>query len=190
MKCILDAKSFKRIIDNTKKFTSCNAKMMEYIHLIIDAEKQTIRAEALDGYRISIEYAKIFSTDSSFTCFIKPTIPRITKYDKYAELELDNKRLLVTVTDSITGYIQPEGNYYDVNRVVGDILQKEVVRTIGVNPQLLKDALDAVKNDGTYRSRPLAKIEIRNPSEPIVIRSGDKDIEENLKIVLPVNIRG
>lgn len=186
VKCKLNASDFKRIIDNTKKFTRIDVDKMQYIHLVINAEKQTIRAEALDGYKVSIEYAKIAETDCSFECYIKPIIPKITKRDEFVELELDNNRLFIIVGDTITGYVQPEGDFYDLDRVVSDATKTEPVRTIGVDQNLLKDALDATKNSGYYR--PLAKIEIRNPNEAIVIRSGGKDIEENIKMVLPIKI--
>jgi len=186
MKCKLNASDFKRIIDNTKKFTRIDAEKMQYIHLIINADKKTIRAEALDGHRASVEYAKIVETDCSFECYVKPVIPKITKNDEFAELEIDKNRLFVTVGDTITGYIQPEGDFYDLDKVASDATKNEPFRTIGVDPIVLKDALDATKNSGFYR--PLAKIEIREPNEAIVIRSGGKDIEENLKMVLPIKI--
>ena len=188
MKCKLNASDFKRIIDNTKKFTAAdNMDKMQYIHLIINADKKTIRAEALDGYRASVEYEKIVETDCSFECYVKPVIPKITKNDEFVELEIDKNRLFVTVGDTITGYIQPGGDFYDLDKVASDATKTEPVRTIGVDPNSLKDALDATKNSGFYR--PLAKIEIRETNEAIVIRSGGKDIEENLKIVMPINIR-
>ena len=69
MKAILDAKEFKRLIDNTKKFTRWedgNNKMMQYIHVVIDAKSMEIKAEALDGYRISIEYGKLWMLMNPF----------------------------------------------------------------------------------------------------------------------------
>ena len=59
MKAVIEANELKRIVDNTKRFVGVNDKRMEYIRLEIDAEKKMIRAIALDGYKLSVEYAKI-----------------------------------------------------------------------------------------------------------------------------------
>ena len=59
MKVKLDANEFKRIIDNTKRFVKRDElnELMSWIYLEINAEEMIIKATALDGYRISIEYA-------------------------------------------------------------------------------------------------------------------------------------
>lgn len=69
MKAIIDANELKRIVDNTKRFIGCNSEKMNYIYIEIDAENNVIKATALDGNRISVEYAKIQSADQSFKCF-------------------------------------------------------------------------------------------------------------------------
>lgn len=189
MKAIISAKEFKRIIDNTKKFLGQSFRQhMDWIYLQIDAEKKSIKATALDGYRLSIEYANLIDAEGSFTCYVKPNIPKITRTDTFAELELVNKKLYVTVGDSITGYIQPEGEYYKTDDLISDIEKQAPIRTIGVNAKFLKEAMESISATNS-ENRNIARIDIRNPVDPIVIRSGGgKGVKENLKIILPIKL--
>ena len=187
MKAIIEPKELKRIVDNTKKFIGNVNTAMEYIHLEIDADKMTIRAVALDGHRISVEYAKIRDADESFSCYIKPVIPKITKYTYQAIIELEDNKVLIQANDSIMGYVQPTIDFYDVDTVINKEMEKEIVRTIGVNAKYLKDALDSVRDN--TKTRDIIKIDVRNPKEPLMIRTmGYHGLPENIKLMLPVNI--
>lgn len=188
MKAVINAKEFKRIIDNTKKFLGSSFGQMAWIYLQIDAEKKLVKATALDGYRISIEYSSLKAVDESFTCHIKPNIPKITKNSTYAEIEREDKKVFVTVGETIIGYVQPEGEYYKTDTLLSDIEKQDPVRTIGVNAKFLKEAMESISATASER-RCVAKIDIRNPVDPIVIRSGGEEgVKENLKIILPVKL--
>lgn len=187
MKAIIEANELKRIVDNTKRFVGVNDKRMEYIRLEIDAEKKMIRAVALDGYKLSVEYAKIQDTDESFICYIKPVIPKITRSTEHAVIELSGDRVLIQADESIMGYVQPSFDYYDVDKLIKEEMEKEIIRTIGVNAKYLKDALVSAKD--SMRSRDIIKIDVRNPNEPLMMRSmGYDGLPENIKIILPVLI--
>lgn len=187
MKAIMEANELKRIVDNTKRFVGVNDKRMEYIRLEIDAEKKMIRAVALDGYKLSVEYAKIQDTDESFLCYIKPVIPKITRSTEHAVIELSGDRVLIQADESIMGYVQPSFDYYDVDKLIKEEMEKEIIRTIGVNAKYLKDALVSAKD--SMRSRDIIKIDVRNPNEPLMMRSmGYDGLPENIKIILPVLI--
>lgn len=187
MKAIMEANELKRIVDNTKRFVGVNDKRMEYIRLEIDAEKKMIRAVALDGYKLSVEYAKIQDTDESFICYIKPVIPKITRSTEHAVIELSGDRVLIQADESIMGYVQPSFDYYDVDKLIKEEMEKEIIRTIGVNAKYLKDALVSAKD--SMRSRDIIKIDVRNPNEPLMMRSmGYDGLPENIKIILPVLI--
>lgn len=187
MKAIMEANELKRIVDNTKRFVGVNDKRMEYIRLEIDADKKTIRAVALDGYKLSVEYAKIQDTDESFLCYIKPVIPKISRSTEHAVIELSGDRVLIQAEESIMGYVQPSFDYYDVDKLIKEETEKEIIRTIGVNAKYLKDALVSAKD--SMRSRDIIKIDVRNPNEPLMIRSmGYDGLPENIKIILPVLI--
>lgn len=187
MKAIMEANELKRIVDNTKRFVGVNDKRMEYIRLEIEAEKKMIRAVALDGYKLSVEYAKIQDTDESFLCYIKPVIPKITRSTEHAVIDLSGDRVLIQADESIMGYVQPSFDYYDVDKLIKEETEKEIIRTIGVNAKYLKDALVSAKD--SMRSRDIIKIDVRNPNEPLMMRSmGYDGLPENIKIILPVLI--
>lgn len=159
MKAIISAKEFKRIIDNTKKFLGPSYGHMDWIYLKLDAEKKLVKATALDGHRISIEYATLEDVDESFSCYVKPNIPKITKSDISTELELENNKLYITVGNSITGYIQPEGEYYKTDKMISDIEEQVPIRTIGVNAKFLKEAMESISAT-ISDNRSIAKIDI------------------------------
>lgn len=187
MKAVIEANELKRIVDNTKRFVGVNDKRMEYIRLEIDAEKKMIRAIALDGYKLSVEYAKTQDADESFLCYIKPVIPKITRSTEHAVIELSGDRVLIQADESIMGYVQPSFGYYDVDKLIKEETEKKIIRTIGVNAKYLKDALVSAKD--SMRSRDIIKIDVRNPNEPLMIRSmGYDGLPENIKIILPVLI--
>lgn len=188
MRAVLEANEFKRIIDNTKKFTAnaSEATLMQWIHLVIDAETKEIKAEALDGHRMSVEYARLKEADVSFDCLIKPNIPKITKNDREAELILEDNRLYVTVTDMRIGYTQPQGKYYKTNELIKNA-NKESNNRFGINAKYLVDAMQSI--DINSFDRKIAVVDIYEEHEPIVIRSGRRGEKQNLKIILPVIIR-
>ncbi|SET71894.1 hypothetical protein SAMN05443270_1104 [Lacrimispora sphenoides] len=189
MKARISAKDFKRIIDNTKRFVGPEYKggKLPWIYLKVDVETKTIKATALDGHKVSIEYADITEADESFSCYIKPNIPKITRHDSYVDIEVSKNRIYVQVGESIMGYVQPEGEYYGVEKMVNDLMTEPKGLTIGVNANLLKDALASISDYGDRI--PIARIDLRGPKDAIVIRSGERGKRENIKIVLPVNLR-
>lgn len=184
MKAIIDAMEFKRLVDNTKKFVSRyeSNKLMTYIYLQVNAETKEIKATAVDGHRISVEYTTAREVDESFNCYIKPVIPKIAKNDRLVELELVDKKAYITVNDNIMGYKQPEGEYYKIDKMIQDIEAKEPTASIWVDPTLLKQALESA----SYGYREAVKIEIRDKKDPVLIKRnrGKKDI----KLILPVNV--
>lgn len=183
MKAIIDAEDFKRIINNTKKFTRNYDNRMSYIRLEVDTEKNIIKASALDGHRVSVEYAPIKQADCSFKCFVKANIPKITKKDRAVDLELVGNKCYVTVNEYITGFKQPECEWFDTDKYIKDTLSKPVKESICVNPKLLKEALDSVGDLVCFSG---VKIELRDKKDPIVIIPRASIFKDNIKLVLPV----
>lgn len=94
---------------------------------------------------------------------------------------------MIQADESIMGYVQPSFDYYDVDKLIKEETEKKIIRTIGVNAKYLKDALVSAKD--SMRSRDIIKIDVRNPNEPLMIRSmGYDGLPENIKIILPVLI--
>lgn len=185
MKCLIDADALKCLVNNTKKFLNKdgygNSKMMQYIYLEIDAEAMLAKATAVNGYSISVEYAKCLECDQSFTCYIKPNIPKITKRDRLAELELIDNKLYVTVGENIVGFVQPKDSFYKVDDLVNKTLEKEPRASIYVDKNLLLAAVQSL--DSLDYKKPV-RIEIREKNEPVVIRT---DIN-NIRFVLSKNV--
>lgn len=187
MKAIIDATEFKRLVDNTKRFLRDTDNLMSYIYLEVNAEKKQIKATALDGHMISVEYVKVKELDTSFKCFIKANIPKITKKDRNVELEVLGERCFVTVGENIAGFIQPEGEYYKVDEMLNNATKEPPAASICVDPVLLKKALESVGSNVFTRT---VKIEIRGKAEPIIIQPTAAQAKENIKLVLPVNMGG
>ena len=167
MKATIQADSFKRLINNSKKFMGIHNGLMSYIYLEVDAEKKIIKAEALDGYKVSIEYSPVKEADSSFKCYVRANIPKITARDREVELELIENRCYVRVGENITGFIQPAGEWFKTEDVINKAEKQPVTASIYVDPKLLKEALDSI-GEGAYKKG--VKLEIRGKRDPIIIR--------------------
>lgn len=182
MKARLRASDLKKIVSNTKRFTAnCTNKLMQYIYLEVDAEAMQIKATACDGYRIAVEYAGLVEADESFRCFIKPSIPKIAKNDLYAELELIDGKAFVMVNENIMGYVQPEGKYIKVGKILEDLEDEKPAASVYVDANLLKQALEITG----LGLRSCVKIELRNPKAPIVIKPPQKG-SKDIRVVLPI----
>ena len=182
MKAIIDANEFKRLINNTKKFinNSSGNVMMRYIYLEINAETKEVRATALDGYRVSIEYSKVKEVDESFNCFVRPNIPKITNSDRDAVLELIDKKLLVTVGENITGYVQPEKEYFKVDEIINN-LSSEAAASIWVDPKLAKEVFESAI---TYYKKSVKVTLPTNKKAAIKIEN-----ENGIKYLLPCSVK-
>ena len=184
MKAVIDAQSLKDLVEQTKRFVSknFNNEMMRHIHIIVDAEMQEVRAEALDGHRFSVAHCKLLNGDESFECFITPEIPKVTKYDITAEIELDGDKVFVTVGDSIRGYRQPQGKFYDMQQIIKPTAEPAI--KVGFNAKLLAEALQSAKDhESTYNA---VRVYVYNDKAPILVRSNEKDVVG----VLPLHING
>lgn len=179
MKAVLYSSDLKRLIDATKKFTKPDGSKMQYIHLVADKDSMIITATALDGYKISIEKATLIDCDESFDCLIKPSTLKY-KEAKCAGIERVDNKAYIFIGDNITGYVQPEGEYYKTSDITKQIESTEVIQTIGVSAKLLKEALESVKTD----RRSCVMIDVpKDPNGLIIIRH-----KGNKKAVLPVRV--
>lgn len=182
-KVIIRAEDFKRLINSTKKFIRKDAtnKLMGYIHLEFNSETNEVKAEALDGHRVAVEYAHCYELKESFSCLIKPDIPKIkTKYD-FVEVELVNGKCFVTVGEDIRGYVQPEGEWFKTAKLFSDTEKEEILAKVCINSQLLIDALASTEKGYSKN----VYIELRKTGQPVVVRSGNKH-NKGIKLVLPM----
>lgn len=185
MEAIIGAADFKRLINATKRYIRTDHVNKNMGYICLEISEGMIKASAVDGHKASIEYATA-EHKMSFTCYIKPNIPKITKDDLYVKLERSEGRALITVGDNIMGYAQPEiTDFYNVDKLVNDVTAKEPAASIWMDAKLLKAALDGITGEGYKRSA--VKIEIRGKKDPVIIRTGEVNGKENIKLVLPVN---
>lgn len=184
MKAVIKAQDMKDLVEKTKRFVSKNNnnEMMRFIHIVVDAEKQEVRAEAVDGHRFSVAYGKLVEADESFECFITPEIPKITRYDEYVEIETDGDKAFVTVGDSIRGYRQLKKPFFDILQMVETTEDKEPAIKVAFNSKLLAEALQSVKDASDKYNT--ARLYLYNSKAPVLIRSNEKDVAG----VLPINI--
>lgn len=184
MKAVIKAQDMKDLVEKTKRFVSkdCSNEMMRFIHIVVDAEKQEVRAEAVDGHRFSVAYGKLVEADETFECFITPEIPKITRYDEYAEIETDGDKAFVTVGDRIRGWRQPKRPFFDILQMIKTTEDEEPAIKITFNSKLLAEALQSVKDaDDRYNT---ASLYLYNPAAPVLIRSNEKDVAG----VMPMHI--
>lgn len=180
----MDAKDFKMMVDNTKRFIAKDSVngTMGYIRLEIDKRKGEITATAVDGYKVARECAEILQADVTFSCYIKPNIPKLTGIE-YVEIETDGNRAYVIAGDNIVGYRQPDGEFPAASKYIEDALANESQAHVWINAKYLLDALQQIPI-GPRSGRPIIRLDILNATAPVIIRHG----EQNVKLVLPVSI--
>lgn len=182
MRAIIDYKEIKKIINSLKKFVSYEtyrtAKRM--IRMEFDKEGQTVKAIAVDGYKLQVKVAPLIAIDESFIAYIRPEIPNV-KGASMTEIVADNKGASLTV-DYITLYSNaPNGEFMNYQEVYNGLVKKPPVATIDFNPDLLADALKTLKNG---KKEPIT-LEIRGKLEPMLIREKG----EAYTLVLPMRVR-
>ena len=180
MKAVVDQKEFKRVVKALKPFTRVDQEKMQYIYMEVDSETQEIRAEALDGHRIAVEYIKC-QADESFTAYIKPITFMKSGWDK-VEISKYGNIVVIDMTDYFIRVKQPEGEWYQTKKMISDSEEETAVLKVGVNADFLIDALKDIKRNNGSRSMTI--IECRSRKSPIFIR--DEKDRRNLRLVLPM----
>lgn len=183
MKAIVDAKEFKRVIKALKPFTRIDQEKMQFIYIEVNGETQEIRVEALDGHRIAVEYIKC-QADESFTAYIKPFTFMKTDWDK-VEIIKDGNTVTIDMLDYCMRVKQPEGEWYQSKKILADTEAEQTTSRIGINADLLMDALKEVKKNMSGRS--LVILECRGKKDPVIIRE-EKD-RRNIRLVLPMTFQ-
>lgn len=184
MKAVIKAQDMKDLVEKTRRFVckNYNNTIMRYIHIVVDAEKREVRAEAVDGHRFSVAYCELTDGKESFECFITQDIPKITRCDEYVEIETDGDKAFITVGDNIRGYRQPKKPFFDILQMIETTEDKEPAIKIAFNSKLLAEALQSVKDVGNKYNT--ARLYLYNPAAPVLIRSNEKDVAG----VLPIHI--
>lgn len=187
MKALIDGKSFNKLIESTKRFVakSHRNQALEYIKLEFNKETCSVTAAAIDGYRMSIEHNICLEVDEDFSILVKPTVTKCPKREKFAKIEKLDDRAYIEFGDTITGFHQVKGEFYDYTKAYADMTANEVTYKIGFNGDLLIDALLSAKASVGGTLREAVILEFRSPHEPIILKTGN----ENIKVVLPMRIK-
>ena len=188
MKAIMKAKNLKILVDATKHFLAgrdCKP-CFQYIRLEFDRDHRTVTAIGTDGHRLSVEHNIAEYIDESFVAYIKPSIPKCRKEDA-AIIELADKRCIIQIGDTITGYVQPVDDYLDYKNPLEETENTPVQYRIGFNPDLLIDALQSAKASNGGTSQRHVVLEFRYHLHPIIFKTGEH--RENIKLICPVRIK-
>lgn len=177
----MDSDEFKRIIKALKPFTRIDSEKMKYIKIDIDSKNQEIRFEALDGHRIGIEYLKC-EADENFTVYITPFTPW-KSMDRFAEIELKDQKVYITMGNQIIGFKQPDIEWFDTASMLKELQEQEIKSKIGVDPSLLAES---IKYFSVISRSPVVKMEIREPNQAIIIKNAMEP--RNMRLVLPTRI--
>lgn len=172
--------AFNRIIEATKAFCSKTHRnpTLRYIRIDFHAETNEAVAVALDGFILSVEHA-VAKSEEDFCVYVQSNIklPR----DSMVEIELTDREALLRCNGFVFGYLQPSGDFFDWEKVIPT---SEVQYEIAFNGDYLLRALQAAKASvGNTFKNPVV-LEFRNPLEPILLRTNERDV----KMVLPIRI--
>lgn len=183
MKVILRTDDLKRLVKATAKFISKdeNRLLLQYIRLEFNSTDKTVKAVALDGYRIAIENASCEDIDESFTAYIKPYLP-VGANAPYSRIEMSGENCLINIDGRIVGYQQPKGNPFDYEKFLKELEEQSVSFKVAVNPQYLMDTLSSAKASCGYKKEVLV-IEYRGGVQPLLLRT-----ENGKRIVLPCRL--
>ena len=180
MKAILKTEDLKRLIKATAKFISKddNRQILQWIQLKFDKEKLMVTAAALDGYKLSIETVLAFDIDESFTAYIRPYLPVGAK-DIYSKIELADDRCLIDIGGRFTGYKQPKGDFFNIEKFLAETEQIPITSEVSLTRDFLIDALKSLQKD-EYCRLPVI-IQLRDNLKPVSVKLG-----KSTRYILPV----
>ena len=181
MKAILKTSDLKRLIKATAKFISKdgNKRMLQWIQFTFDKEKGTVKAVALDGYKLSIESAKCFDIDENFTAYIKPYLP-VGARAEVSTISLVDKNCLIDIDGRIAGFKQPEGDFFNYEKFIAETDQLPIVKEVFFSKSLIKDALESVEESIDFGWDLKICMQLRSGFEPVSIKTNS-----GVRYVLP-----
>lgn len=181
MKAQIITKELKRLIKATAKFISKDDRrpMLQYIRLDFNKESCSVKAIALDGYRMAIETAVCAYVECDFSAYIKPYLPAGAT-SEYSIIEVDGERCLIDIGGSIVGYKQPKGTFpYDTDEIVKTLESIPVTHEVAVSETFLLDALKSFQPD-EFGKDPII-IQLRDRIGAITLRT-----KNGVRYVLPI----
>lgn len=171
MKAVIHVYEMKKIIKATKEFLSKDdlRPALQNIRLDLDKETMKLKATAIDGFMMSVEYAPLLDIDESFTVYIKPYLPVGIEYE-YMDICLENDFCQLIAGDRSVGYKQSEIKWLDTDKLLKDMSSGDVVAGIYFDNEKLATVL---KSFGRFDKTNPAVIEFRGVNTPILVKKGE-----------------
>lgn len=185
MKSTINGSDFNRLIGAVRSFAEKTdvRPMNRLIQFHFNADTTSVTAYAVDGYRAAKERAVCYTVDEDFTVLV--SAPPLKANGRIGvEVELDGDCAYISYGDVRFRTKQPEGDVFNVQKVISDAMERKEIQRFGANVDYLMDALKSLKASGATGRKPII-VEFRGPSDPIILRT-DSD---NPKMVLPVRIK-
>lgn len=172
--------AFNRLIDATKAFCSKHNRnaCYNFIRIEFHAEDGEAIAVAVDGFRLSAEYA-VAEIEEDFVIYVQSNIKLPANSDVL--FELVNDEAFIRCNGFIFGFKQPAREFFEWEK---SIPTSDVQFKIGFNGDYLLSALQAAKASSGKSFKTPVVLEFRTPLDPVIIRTNQKDV----KMVLPVRI--
>jgi DNA polymerase III sliding clamp (beta) subunit (PCNA family) len=182
MQAMILTSDLKRLIKSTAKFISKdeNRPMLQYIQLDFDKSKSSVRAAAVDGYKMSVENASC-CTDESFTAYIKPYLP-VRASGQYTIIELNGEYCYIDIGGQRVGYRQPQGSFLNTDEVIKGFESTPVTFKIAMNEEYLLAALKSIQKESKLTQKPVV-FEFHENYGPAIIKSKD-----GMKAILPCRL--
>ena len=179
-KASMTTSAFNRLIDATKAFCSKTNRNHCYLFIRLEfhAETNEVVAVAVDGFRLSAEYA-CANSEEDFFIYVRSNIK--LPGNSVVDFELVDGEAIIRCNGFIFGYKQPDDKFLDWGKVIPT---SDVQYKIAFNGDYLLSALQAAKASVGKSFKTHVVLEFRSPLDPIVIRTNEKDV----KMVLPIRI--
>ncbi len=171
MKAVIDVYEMKKVIKATKEFLfrGDERPALQNIRLDFDKETKKLKATAIDGYMMSMEFAPLMDIDESFAVYIKPYLPIGINWP-VIEISLENGFCQLVAGDRSVGYKQPDIKWLDSDKLLNDWQKENIVAGIYIDNEKLTKILKSF--EAKDKSNPTV-IEFRGANRPILVKKGD-----------------
>ena len=154
----------------------------------IEVEGDTIKAVALDGYRLAVVKKKVVSTTGKFSIIVPArSLNEISKLlddsDEVVKVYIQKNHLMIDLNETKITTRLLDGDYLNYNQIIPSNFNSKII----LNTQQLQEALDRASLLCRIDKNNLVKFEITDKVMVLSSRSELGDIKENITISLDGN---
>ncbi len=151
----------------------------------LEVSGDTIKAVALDGYRLAVVKKKIVSTTSNFNVIVPArSLNEISKLlddsDEVVKVYIQKNHLMIDLNETRITTRLLDGDYLNYNQIIPSNFNSKII----LNTQQLQDALERASLLCRIDRNNLVKFEITDKVMVLSSRSELGDIKENITISL------